>query len=182
MSDKQPPQKPASNVSTGRIVRSKSFDKVPTGRAFLPWLAEVSQKRGFLTWLATYVRRSRRQLANLARKYEIPRAKNGYNFDWGANLDATVTLIRDLTRFKKGNRKRRPKRRSSAKLLDQFGRAVHRAAKLTAIDKIEVLQKQIRDAPQSRLRTINNSILRLMQVEAVIARRLQKNDEQRTMR
>src|SRR6266702_4413823 len=83
MSDKKPAKKRASKVSTHELLRTRSFDKVPRGRDFLRWLEQVSRKRGFVSWLANYCKRSRRQLANLALKYNVPRAANGYNFDWG---------------------------------------------------------------------------------------------------
>jgi hypothetical protein len=102
----------------------------------------MSRKRGFVSWLSGYCRRSQRQLANLAPKYNIPRAENDYNFDWGANLNATATLIRDLTRFRKGNRKGRRRSRSRMTLLDQFACAVHRIAWLAQIDKIATLQER----------------------------------------
>lgn len=175
MIDKKSAKNSTSNVSTDRPIRGASFEKVPAGRGFLPWLSEMSRKRGFVTWLAAYVRRSLRQLANLAIKYGIPRAQNAYNFDWGADLDATVALIRDLTRFRKGNRKRPPKRKKRVSLLDQFGRTVHRAAKILAIDKIETLHEEIQRAPQARLRSIENWLGMLNRVRLPIERRLHRD-------
>jgi hypothetical protein len=172
VSDIKPAKNSAPKVSTPRPIRDVSFEKVPRGRGFLLWLAEMSRKRAFVRWLADYCRRSPRQLANLAPRYEIPRAGNGYNFDWGGNLDGLAKLIWDLRKFRKGNRKRRPKRRKRVSLLDQFSRSVHRAAWLTQIDKIEILQDEIRSAKPTRLRSLASSLARLSQAHEAIERRV----------
>ena len=134
----------------------------------------MSPRRGFVKWLADYVKRSPRQLANLAKARGIPRAGNGYNFDWGANLDDLAILIRELRKFRKGKRKSPPKRRKRMTALDQFSRAVHRAAWLAQIDKIELLQDEIGSAKLTRLRSLANSVMALGQVRAAIERRLDK--------
>jgi hypothetical protein len=165
-------------MSTHGRIRSRSFEHVPKGRGFLAWLGEMSRRRGFAKWLASYLRLSGHQLANLAGDGKIPgvaRAKNGYNFDWGVNPSALAEWIRDRRRFRKGNRKRPPKRRKRVRLLDHFARAVRRAAWLAAIDKIETLQEEIRRAPRSRLRSLENSLIRLSHVRDPIARRLRPN-------
>ena|SRR5438309_686023 len=172
MSNENRPKTPALKVSTHRPIRGMSFEKVPRGRGFLRWLTEMSRKRGFVTWLSGYCRRSPRQLANLAPRYEIPRAGNGYNFDWGGNLDGLAKLIWDLRKFRKGNRKRRKRRRNRVSLFDQFSKAVHRAARLATIDKIETLQEEIRRTSRPRLQNIDSSLSRLSRVRVAIARRL----------
>ena len=172
MSEKKSAKKLASKVSTSELLRGRSFSRVPRGRGFQPWLAEMSQKRGFVSWMAGHCRLSRRQLANLARVHEIPRAKNNYNRDWGAKLDATAALIRDLKRFRKGNRKRPRRRRRRPTLLDDFSRAVHRIDWLTQVDRIETLQKEIRCAKRTRLRKIASSLMELIKIAEAISRRL----------
>ena len=175
MSDKKSAKKLASKVSTSELLGGRSFNRVPRGRGFQPWLVEMSQKRGFVSWMAGHCRLSRRQLANLARVHEIPRAKNNYNRDWGANVCATATLIRDLKRFRKGNRKGPRTRRRPPSLLDQFSRAVHRIDWLTQVDRIEALQKEIRCAKRARLLKINASLMGLIKIAEAISRRLQVN-------
>lgn len=139
----------------------------------------MSRKRGFVTWLSGYVGIGLRELAYLARAGKIPgvtRAENGYNFDWCGDPRALAEWIRDRKRFPKGNRKRpkkgRKKRRKRMTVLDQFSRAVHRAAWLAQIDKIETLQEEIRRTARSRLQNIESSLNRLSRLRVVLARRL----------
>jgi hypothetical protein len=167
-------KKSASLLSTKRPAqREKLFAKVPIDRRRLvAWLAKACRERGFIKWLADYVKRSPRQLANLAKARRIPRAANGYNFDWGANIDDLAMLIGELRKFRKGKRKSPPKRRKRITVLDQFGRAVHYAAWLAQINKIELLQDEIRSAKLTRLRSLANSLMALSQVRAAIERRL----------
>jgi len=175
MSDIKPAKNPAPKVSTHRPIRGVSFENVPRGRGFLPLLTEMSRKRGFVTWLSGYVGIGLRELAYLARTGKIRgvvRSANGYNFDWGSDPSALAAWIRDRKRFRKGNRKRPKKRRNRASLLDQFSRAVHRAARLTTIDKIETLQEEIRRTARPRLQNIESSLNRLSRVRVTIARRL----------
>ena len=60
-------------------------------------------------------------------------------------------------------------------LLDQFSRAVHRAAWLAQIDKIELLQDEIGSAKLTRLRSLANSVMALGQVRAAIECLLQQS-------
>ena len=57
-------------------------------------------------------------------------------------------------------------------VLDQFSRAVHRAAWLAQIDKIETLQEEIRRTARPRLQNLDSSLSRLSRVRVAIARRL----------
>jgi hypothetical protein len=159
MSDKKR-KNPAPKVSTPPV-RRRSFDKVPTGEGFVPWLAEMCRRRGFVKWLAAYIRISRRDLAYLAAKGipGVTRSGNNYNFDWSGDPPELAKWIRNRKRSGKGNR-RRPKKHKKRKKrltqLDWLERAIRRVNILVATDAVRI---QIRRAPEDRLRRLEVLLL-----------------------
>lgn len=139
-----------------------SFQKVPTGRCFVAWLAERSRKRGFVNWLASYVHLTRRQLERLAREGKIAgvvRSENGYNRDWTNDPNGLAAWIHDRRRFRKGNRRRQGKRKKKKPVteLDRLEDAIRR---LNTLLNTDAVRAQIRRAPENRLRRLEMLILR----------------------
>jgi hypothetical protein len=168
MRNPKTPENAASRLSqTAAAIRS--FQKVPTGRGFAPWLAEMSRRRGFVKWLAGYVGRSPRQLANLAKNREIPRSENGYNRYWSKDPDGLAALIHDLRRFRKGKRRGRTKRKKKKPLteLDRLERAINWANRLLGTDAV---QAQIRRASVQQLGRLELLVLRTGALHRMIER------------
>ena len=157
MSDKKPTKDPAPKVST-QPARRRSFDKVPTGKGFEPWLAEMCRRRGFVKWLAAYIRISRRELAYLARKGipGVERAINGYNFNWGGDPKQLAAWIRDRKRYRKGNRKQRAKRKQKLTGLQKLANAIHRVNNLAWSDAIG---SELKRASNAQLRELEMLLL-----------------------
>ena len=158
MSDKKLSKNPAT-------ARHRSFDKVPTGKRFVPWLAEMCRRRGFVKWLAAYNRISRRDLAYLAAKGipGVTRSGNNYNFDWSGDPEGLARWIRDRKRFRKGKRKQQLAKRKKKLQLAK------RKKKLTGIQKLADAIRSVNnlawsDAIGSELKRASNAQLRELEV------------------
>jgi hypothetical protein len=154
-------RKKRENAASGLLQPAaiRSFQKIPTGRGFAPWLAEMSRRRGFVEWLADYVHLSPRQLANIAKKLVVPRAENGYNRDWSKALDDLAAVIQDRKRFRKGNRRRQARRKKKPVTeLDRLEGAMRQVNTLLGTDAVRT---QIHKAPESRLRRLELLALRI---------------------
>jgi hypothetical protein len=153
MSDKNPTKNPAPKLST-KPARHRSFDKVPAGKGFVSWLAEMCRRRGFVKWLAAYIGISRRELAYLAKRGipGVTRSGNGYNFNWGGDPNELAAWIGDRKRYRKGNRKRPKKHKKQMTELDRLERSIYRVRALAA-------RIQLRRAPEGQLRRLEVALL-----------------------
>jgi hypothetical protein len=158
-------KKSAKKVSTNGA-GSRSFEKVPVGKGFTPWLAEMRRRRGFVNWLAGFINLSRRDLAYLA-QHGIPglsRSTNGYNHDWkNADVLKLGKWIRNRKRFKKGNRKAPKTQKGMKKMakLDQLVRAIRRVTMLSS-------QIQIRRLPEDQLSRLERALLPALRLVNII--------------
>lgn len=157
-------------------MRTRSFGRVPTGRGFVNWLAEMSPRRGFVKWLAAETRLTRRRLAQLARAEEVPgveRAANGYNFNWGGDPRELAAWISKRKRFRKGNRKRPPKRNRKLSELQQLVRAIRRLNKLARSDAV---WSDIKRTPKEQLHNIKNLLAQIVGFYDAVRRQIGKKE------
>ena len=170
MNDEDSAKDSGFELSTNRSGPERSFDRVPSGRSFVPWLAEMCRKRGFVTWLISYIGVSRSDLCYLARHNKIPGvapAPNDYNRDWTKDPKALAAWIRKRRKQKKGNRKRRDGQKGELSEVERVTAAIRALNRLAGRQSVWDALRSASDADWRKIRLSGKTSILL----AFIARR-----------